>query len=276
MSDDYLSNPGFDPNLGSLPDEPNRPVSVQPSGGESAPPPPSSGGCIICSATPARFFDYKSQFGWLFARTIEDRGGTYCQSCSLSIGRTTQNKTMAFGWFGFIAFFTNFITIFQNGQALVAAKSFTSPSPANQKTKDPGRSVFLRLGIIGPFAIVGVIGYLVVDGRLNPTERLEAVAVGQCADLPSEGEEVDRLTVRPCDEPHEAEVFASGGQLNQGRTSVEYCLDRFELYTGADVFDTQLDIFYFEPDGSRDNDPIICLLARLDGGLLTESQAQSQ
>ena len=144
-----------------------------------------------------------------------------------------------------------------------------------------------RVGRLMTFALIP----LVVAG-LAGCDRLPGAAtdlqVGECFDEPAESTDISEVQRRPCNEPHDAEVFAvlnhpAGPDdaypiISGVDDFVESdCLPIFETYTGT-PYDSQeeLDIAWLWPtmNGWRDGDrEVTCyLISATDGQQLTGSQ----
>jgi hypothetical protein len=79
--------------------------------------------------------------------------------------------------------------------------------------------------------------------------------VGDCVQVSDLGEEIQSLPIVPCDEPHEAEVYAvfdldSDGAYNEDALAVEIddeCLSRFEDFVGTSYDESVLDVYLIYP-----------------------------
>lgn len=79
--------------------------------------------------------------------------------------------------------------------------------------------------------------------------------VGQCVDLDSEATEITELKGFDCATEHDAEVYLKADVTYDGDydyaaiddEAVSMCLDAFQEYVGADLFATELDIYYVYP-----------------------------
>ncbi|MEM9653517.1 MAG: hypothetical protein AAGA65_15600 [Actinomycetota bacterium] len=231
-------------------------------------------GCATCGASPTGRFTFTEQVGAFITVLREEVGGRLCRDCAVATGRGVQNKSIAFGWFGLIAFFSNFMTLGRNARTLRRAARHEPPAPRNTRTLDPGRPVLFRFGVLVPLLVVGFVGYVIVDARLNPRRDLSEITVGQCIDAPGFGDTFDQLTIRPCAEPHEMEVFATspvGDGLRPDNAKLDFCIQEFESYVGAHWFESDLDLTYFAPESraADANEPVICALMAFDGTRLS-------
>jgi hypothetical protein len=111
--------------------------------------------------------------------------------------------------------------------------------------------------------------------------------VGDCFDG-GEGESVSDVTPKPCDQPHDKEVYATptytgtGGDTYPGGEPLTtfaqtQCVTAFQAYVGKDYNDSELDVQYLTPSsdswGSGDR-TIDCILL-LKGQKLTGSMKNS-
>lgn len=112
------------------------------------------------------------------------------------------------------------------------------------------------LGMAGILAGFGV--WAAIASEIAGTTDVRSVDVGDCVDLPDEGDEnVFRLTTRSCDEPHEAEVFSVGdlgdgsepypGQTEVDRLIFEACTADFADYVGINYDASELLVFQIYP-----------------------------
>lgn len=110
-----------------------------------------------------------------------------------------------------------------------------------------------------------------------------SLQVGDCIDSTIEGP-VDALPVVPCDQSHDAEVFAvfdmpdgdfPGPEAVQAAFESGCPGDRFEEYVGIDDVQSQYGVSAITPTEttweSLDDREIVCLAESDDGSLLTES-----
>ncbi len=287
MRDKNLPNQGFDPALGSLPESPppaspppktdgpgvpdRQPIPI----GEAAPPIPGDLGCGLCRARPVGHFEFVEQVGAVFAVNREPVGGRLCRNCGLAVGRKAQSKTIGLGWFGLVAAFLNVASIYRNTMALRAVARLLPPAPPTELTRDPGRPTLLRVGMITPVILLGLLAAVIVDDVRNPSVAVDGITAGQCIDSPDDS--FTRYTVRPCEQPHDMEIY-SVIELSSGFQSdekiLEDCIADFETYVGRSIYQTSLDIMFFAPEGNvfSRGDTADCALMAYDGSPLTGSR----
>ena len=134
--------------------------------------------------------------------------GNYCRSCGLSLFREITNRTLLFGWWGFISFFVNWLTIVRNVGASVSLRRLAAPTPTADvraplpEPLDPGKPLFLRLGPLVVVAlIVGVAALFAVDASRGPAPD---DAVGTCVELTDDRSRIEGPT--DCDGRQDAVV----------------------------------------------------------------------
>ena len=135
--------------------------------------------------------------------------------------------------------------------------------------------------LIGVIAAI-VIGFVVLRDRLP--SNADALAVGECFDVPAEQGSVSDVQRHPCNEPHTAEVVGQGNMPGDGNASYptdteirsfapDLCVAAFNAYTGRDVnTDEELTIGWFYPterSWSSGDREVTCYATRTDDGQLT-------
>lgn len=132
--------------------------------------------------------------------------------------------------------------------------------------EDHGRTMaIVALCVAGLWLVVGIGGLVVSqaleldrdgDGAISEAGEIssEELRVGDCLDLPAEGE-VESVSAVPCSEPHEAEVYASfelpagryPGDAEVARLAEDGCIDHFFGYVGIAPPDSKLVTFLIYP-----------------------------
>ena len=171
----------------------------------------------------------------------------------------------------------------------LADPSTSQPSPASPAPK--ARRIPVRLvAWLAILAIFGIAGYLEEPKRSDTGEIVDDgvitvydLRIGDCGDWPTEKvttEEdtytVEELTVRPCTEPHDFEVYAlqehpaPRGETYPGDDALiefgsEACYNSFAGYVGAsyeESLDLDIDGFWPTEDGwdLAHNRTVICML----------------
>lgn len=112
------------------------------------------------------------------------------------------------------------------------------------------------------------------------------VRIGDCFNVPVE-ELVMSLEAIPCDQPHDAEAYATfvqagtdyPGEEAVTEASTWGCYDRYEAFVGIPWDDSQLDYWFLEPtvESWEENDDreVTCALTSYDGAKLTGSMQGS-
>ncbi|GIF76937.1 septum formation family protein [Asanoa siamensis] len=142
-----------------------------------------------------------------------------------------------------------------HGATLPRVMSDPSPHPA------PARGL-LVFGVLFAVVIVvaAVVGAAVALGGAGASSSGAEVSaakltVGHCVDGLKESDDLAGLPVRPCEEPHEGEVFAIfslppgpyPGDEALGSQAQSECLARFETYAPSSVADDKVELFYLHP-----------------------------
>lgn len=172
--------------------------------------PPHRGECQLCGSAPAAELKFRRETGLILVRQRRLVEGTYCRDCGLSLFRETTDKTLMTGWWGFISFFANWITIVSNVAGRVAIRSLGPPVPNSGVRAplpgplDPGKPLFRRFGpyvvILIAFAVFALFAF-----AGDPEPRLEAgKEVGSCLDLSSDLQRIDDVV--SCDGDHDATI----------------------------------------------------------------------
>ncbi|NTW41227.1 MAG: hypothetical protein HGA44_15370 [Cellulomonadaceae bacterium] len=119
------------------------------------------------------------------------------------------------------------------------------------------------------------------SGEIEAADEVTAFAlrVGDCLDSTALDEEIETVPVIPCDEPHDAEVYARyefdegayPGEDSVAQTAEKFCYNEFSGFVGATYEDSALDFFPMFPvqDGWEqiDDREVLCMVIDLDGGV---------
>lgn len=147
----------------------------------------------------------------------------------------------------------------------------------------PGKGMAIAgvvLGILGVLATAGFVAVVVTE--VAGTKSVFDLEVGDCVELPDDGETIVRIEDFACDEPHGAEVISVGdlgsgsdpypGDDEMAELVAAECIPDFEDYVGIPYADSVYDIFPITPteDGWEDDQTYVCL-AFERGEELTES-----
>lgn len=157
---------------------------------------------------------------------------------------------------------------------------YTPPPPP----KKSNRLGLIILAVIGLIVVVGV-AYVALN-RDSLTGAVDALAVGDCIDEPAEDATITEVQHRPCNQPHDGEVFAvlthpAGSDEPYPVVSgfddyiQENCIPLWETYTGRTwATDTELDVSFLHPtitgwgEGDRG---FSCYTTKYGGGKLIAS-----
>ena len=157
---------------------------------------------------------------------------------------------------------------------------------ARRKGANPGLVTVTRLvAVVSLLAWLAVAGIVIANVARPDGVDYAKLRVGDCIDTP-EGSEVRRLTVRPCDKAHDAEVFAvvihpaAPGDAFPGATALlEYaataCLGQpFTDYVGIPRGQAQLTEFEIVPESEAWGEGrrgLVCAVDNADRTPLTAS-----
>lgn len=128
------------------------------------------------------------------------------------------------------------------------------------------------------------------DGQVveqNDNADVFTIAVGDCLNDATAGEEVTEVPLVPCSEPHDSEVYASiimTGDAFPGTDVVssqadDGCFTEFEAFVGIPYLDSIYDFsYYFPTEGSwaQGDREILCVIFDPAGQKLTGSLAGIQ
>lgn len=225
--------------------------------------------CTLCASAPAADVTLRHVTGLLIVRRAERVEGPFCRDCGTALFRRMMNRTLATGWWSPISLGTNWIAVAGNLTARRRLTRLHPPMPTGEADPaapgplTPGRPLYARAGLwitaaLG-LVVLAVVGAgiasiperdptgAIVDGGILDADDL---AVGDCLELP-EAIESDRLAVVPCDDPHEAEVFATGAipiaggsypSLDDLTAAIaRTCVPAFEAYLGEPYETSRLD-----------------------------------
>jgi hypothetical protein len=216
---------------------------------------------------------------WVLRKKVE---GVYCRSCALAHGRSAQNYTVGLGWycifFAPVIAIVNLVAIVQNGSALRQVAD-RQPALGAAGTLDPGRTVWLRAGMLSPLLLLTMFGGAVIFAVLNPTATVRSVDVGQCLADPGYGD-FYFFDVQECAGPHDLEVYliiddpVLGSLPNRDRLAEQRCLDAFDGYVGRSYRTSELDYEFFVTIDDRDY-RAVCVLLSGDRSPLIGSMAGS-
>jgi len=153
-----------------------------PNSGSRRPPspfrPPGPGECALCGSAPAEIFTFVHQVGMIISSQRATTEASLCRLCAQAVGRSQQNRTLITGWWGLLAFFTNFAVVLGNAGQLRRARRLGPPRPvANVVGRTPGpmhpgRPVHRRAGLYVAAVIVGFVAFVGIGVAQNqPTTK---------------------------------------------------------------------------------------------------------
>jgi hypothetical protein len=136
------------------------------------------------------------------------------------------------------------------------------------------------LGVVG--VVAGGVFIAAIVSEVSGTTSVFDLEVGDCVELPDDGEEIARIETFECSEPHGAEVVSVGVIGREGDPypgadelidliAVE-CIADFTDYVGIDYLQSDFNLFPITPTESTwDDDRSYVCLAFDPAGDLTES-----
>lgn len=160
--------------------------------------PPGPGECVLCGSAPAEVFTFVHQIGMVVSSQRGTTQASLCRFCALAVGRSQQNRTLVTGWWGLLAFFTNFGAVLANAGQLRRAHRLAPPQPvANVVGRTPGpmhpgRPVHRRAGLYVAAVILGFVAFVGVGvARNQPTTTGGGSGGAASAPVPSPTEITD-------------------------------------------------------------------------------------
>ncbi len=171
--------------------------------------------CIVCGSAPSAEVVLRGGVGLFFHRRVWTLQSRLCRDCGIEMFRTAQNRTLLQGWWGFVAFFANFVYIAQNTSAFLVLRRLDKPITQEVAPGQPssplgrGRPLVLRSGIwVSAIVLVGVGLWITGHFGTNsdgPPSSSDIVA-GAC--VTTSGRMVDQLV--DCSQPHGAMIVGTG------------------------------------------------------------------
>lgn len=163
--------------------------------------------CQHCGRRPTAPVDLRAHTGMVVMARYALLSGFFCRECGMAMFRDRQNHTLIRGWWGVVAFFTNFYAVAKNVISWTRLVALPPPTGrADAPPLDPGRPLFARLGVWVVVALF-LAGNVVLDSGDPPNPDL----AGTCVNLGRDGmQRVD------CDEIHD-------GMILNLTTSAESC-----------------------------------------------------
>lgn len=249
-------------------------------------PPWESGGgplsCDFCGSMPATDVSLSRGVGMVIVRRSEQVDAALCRDCGTSVFRSMTNRTLLFGWWGFLAFFSNWGHLARNLRArrTLAGLSQPMPGPTVEGRPlgvplSPGKPVFQRVGfwLAGGFASLVVLGAVMDTLAQAGRDGTGAIAtagdlsindlvVGDCFDDPGgmgpDGMEITEIEALPCASLHDNEVYYVGELADAANAAYpgddavfervgSECFSRFETFVGAPYETSDIDFMVVTP-----------------------------
>lgn len=146
-----------------------------------------------------------------------------------------------------------------------------------------GKGMAIAGVVLGALGVVAGGAFIaVVVNEVAGTTSVFDLEVGDCTELPDDGEEISRIETFECTEPHGAEVVSIGvigedGDPYPGTDELidligAECIDDFTAYVGKDYLQSDFNLFPITPtEATWDDDRSYVCLAFDPAGDLTES-----
>ena len=109
--------------------------------------------------------------------------------------------------------------------------------------------------------------------------NVDSAKVGDCIkDVNEMADEVSKLDLVPCSEPHNGEVYAvvDDSRMTIDSVAQNYCIEQFADYVGHDWSLSDLEINYIQPNAQSKSKILTCMISFLDGTTETSSLKGSQ
>jgi hypothetical protein len=164
------------------------------------------------------------------------------------------------------------------------------PPPVSEEDASVVVNLIRRFGVlIAVVAVIAVIAVIGVVFRDRIGSNAGELVVGDCFDLPTTGQTVENVQHHPCNEAHNAEVFAvfdhpaAKSDAFPGSTALrtfatDSCKGPFASYVGISMDETALDVGFFRPTeegwGKGDRE-FTCYLSKPDNSAMTQSMKGS-
>ena len=185
---------------------------------------------------------------------------------------------MILGLVSIVAFLTVVVPLLALVFGLLGARE-TKRSAGQRTGLGKARTGWI-LGLLG--LVAAVLIWVAIGATVAGTTSVNDLEVGQCVELPDDGDKISRLKTFECTEPHDAEVFAVGdlgtgndpypGEDEVGAMIAAECIPAFESYVGAPYGESEFEVFPLSPTEELwDSDQGYICLAFDPGDDLTES-----
>ena len=116
------------------------------------------------------------------------------------------------------------------------------------------------------------------SGQVTATASVDsdALKVGDCIYNVSDiGDTVSKVTVVPCDQPHEAELYSIGKSVANNKDDMEnFCATSFADFDGIDIDSSNLSVTYIHSQ-TGDTTDVQCI-AYIEGQMVTTSYKDSK
>ena len=151
--------------------------------------------CSVCGRRPAAVLSLRRQVGMIFVIRFARLRAPFCRTHGRAAASEYLRRTMVEGWWGFIAFFLNFYSVYVNTRALGIASALAEPSGEAAEVKlsqplpehlagalgesDESRAV--RGSVLRTVAVaigIGIVGLVVVRSAVDTTNDTIAHRLG--------------------------------------------------------------------------------------------------
>jgi hypothetical protein len=162
-----------------------------------------------CGSLPAAEVTLRRQIGRGFRHRSRSATGPMCRQCGLALFRRMTDKTLAFGWWGLPAFFSNFGVVVGNLSARRQLATLPLPvrpshaSAPRERPLQPGPTLFARPGLWLAMFLLAMAG-VVVSGLAGAGGTGPTRLAGRCVVFTADGTRLG--SVVPCSAKHDAEV----------------------------------------------------------------------
>ena len=85
--------------------------------------------CVVCGRVPTRTEPIRRRIGQIVMQRFVDLRQPLCRDHGLEVTRAYLGKTLIEGWWGFISFFGNFVTVGNDLVVLLRYRRLDEPQP---------------------------------------------------------------------------------------------------------------------------------------------------
>jgi putative regulator of septum formation len=250
--------------------------------------------CQICGRGPTTIISLSRGLGMIFLRRVWTYRAPLCRDHGTAIARNWLVATALMGWWGIVSFFLNWVSIAQDFNAWRVARRLAPAGsvvvPGSFGFAPPATSPHVPRIQLAAFAvlILALVGFGVWSATYG-SKSVRDFGVGDCFNEPpglATASEISEMTSRPCNEPHDGEVFAilsypeSASAFYPADDQIlseaeSQCEPVALTYLGNDTGLAQtLNLYFLSPtaDGwSHGDRRLVCYFESATGGGLTRS-----